>query len=435
MTTSIDVLSPAYKGLHSLSVSPKISPEDIKSMEGGQPNVASYPYGEYKVRFEKGAYGESYAVTRTANKTYRTLLTDFFKNGSITQQDDYEIEGMKQAGEDVRPNMFDRIPKMPNFMYIIGPNSLLHLTNPRDTQVDLSSHEEIANAVDPNKVGFYYSKIPDGLIREITTPEAKYYDIAVEWVNYLAKKGYNIDKSPSPGVTGLGTQEGDFYAAYYHRQGSLVVPPDFFKKSEKLISRYGLTEREAIEAMEVAILLHEFGHVVGIKGYTISERNQGLFQAEFCSMMAERYRGTKKEKIFRALAREGSDYAKGYSFYNKFLESLVEGFDIEPSKLKELRNKFVIEAIERGEDIEPYVDMRLEETVGRILKDEPSYKGSNLEEIVKNNKVSKSEYKSMRDVEQNLEKGKEADKAESKEPLDDAPEEAQTAETAENSSE
>ncbi|MCB7441768.1 hypothetical protein, partial [Bacteroides thetaiotaomicron] len=58
--------------------------------------------------------------------------------------------------------------------------------------------------------------------------------------------------------------------------------------------------------------------VLGVEGDRKGEELQGLLQAEFYSMMAERFKGTNMERVYRALAHEGIDYARWYSKFRLF---------------------------------------------------------------------------------------------------------------------
>lgn len=379
-----------YTGSPSASSAPKIAPEEIISMIGEAPTVGSYGHATTTHIFTKDG-----VVTKTANNRFVIPHADFLKNGYFSQRDDYEIEGMKKAGEGVRPDMFDIIPKMPDFGLIVSPSLGMYFPDKGDTPVSLRTSHDIVNAVNPNRLGYSHSKLAnfEGDLRNLQYDNANRLNYEpAEWINFLAKKGFSIDTTPNPGIIGLGVEKGDFLAAYYPGKDYLIREENFQDKARNLISKYGLTCQEAVEAMKRSVMLHEIGHVLGIGGGRRHEKLQGLLQAEFYSIMAQGVKGTKMERIYRALAQEGKDYAKGYSLS---LLDLISGESNEGSaELREIKRKFLVEAVKSGvEDVEGYVNRRMEETLGPILSGEPSYKPSG------NNpkpKTSKSEYKSMK---------------------------------------
>lgn len=435
--SSYYVLSEKYIGPPSVKASPKIAPDDIKSMIGEAPTVGSYGHAAPTQIFTKDS-----AVTRTANNRFVASYADFSKNGYFSQRDDFEIEGMKAAGEDVSPNMFSPIPKMPDFGLIESPRLGMYFPNEGDTPVNLRTSHDIVNAVNPHRLGYFHSKLANlnqGLRNLMYDNTNRLNYEAAEWVDFLAKKGFSIERTQNPGIIGLGVKKGDFLAAYYPGKGYLIREENFQNKAKNLISGYGLSDPEAVEAMKRSVLLHEFGHVLGVKGDRRHEKLQGLLQAEFYSMMAQRIKGTKMEKIYRALAQEGRDYAEKHSL--SLLDLIDVGKRDDDLELREIEHKFLHEAIALGvEDIDGYVNMRMEETLGAVLKGEPSYRASRsnsksktsnskkLEDIVDEGdkehegesgktyekRISKSEYQNMKDARER-ERETKSDKAEPKE--------------------
>ena len=346
---------------------PKIAAKDIKSMQTDEPiTMGSYSHAQPTHLFTKNG-----VVTRTANNRFVYSYNDFFKNGTLFNRDDYGHGHWKSAGEDVNPNMFNVIPKMPEFAYITGVTPLgLYLPNKYDTQVNLRVTPEIVNAVDPNRIGFYESKKAnfDQSLRSLMFDNINRLNYeASEWVDFLAKKGYSIETSKNAGILGLGVEQGRFAAAYYPKQGYLVSEIDFREKAKNIISRYGLDDAETIEAMKRGILLHEIAHVFGVKGDRKGEKLQGLLQAEFYSMMAERFKGTKMERVYRELAHEGIDYARWHS---KF--SLFDTESDKDTSIDFLIAKFEAEAKAlglSGEKSRSYATARAYETYGALLED------------------------------------------------------------------
>jgi hypothetical protein len=147
-------------------------------------------------------------------------------------------------------------------------------------------------------------------------------------------------------------------------------------------------------------MLHEIAHFLGVEGNRKGEETQGLLQAEFYTMLANNFRGTKWERVYRALARQGRDYAGRFSLKSLLLGKLPSSSD--NGQLEKLVDKFAAEAdvLElEGEEAKEYASSRLEETYGSLLKDGNSAKISrktnnkNLESRVKEEKSEKAEAK------------------------------------------
>lgn len=420
---SYKILSPHYVGMPSVSSAPKVNAKDIKSNQGmaidrkstagGQPTHGSYGNAAPTLIFAKEG-----VITRSSATSFRASYRDFYRNGQITQIDDYRFGRWKKAATENPPNREwnKPIPKNPDFAVIQSPRLGMYFPDRGDTPVNLQTSHDIVNAFDPNKLGYALSKISnlENTLRGMVAPGSEHYAEAAESIKFIAGKGFKIDKSD---IIGLGVEKGDFLAAYYP-SGYLVAETKFNDRAKKLISKYGLSEREAVEAMKRIVLLHECWHAAGVK----SEKLQGLLEAEFSTMMADKHKGTKMEKIYRALARQGMDYAKEHSLANKILDITSED-DSGRAVFGEYKRKFIREAIALGEkDVSSYVSMRMEETFG-ALKGEPSYKAarakskhSKLEEIANEygmeeaeyKSVSKPEYKSMSDAKRSLKSAKEA---------------------------
>ncbi len=384
--SSYRVLSPVYiEPPPSVKAIPKkIAPEEIKSMQGLPISVASYPWGHYKPSIVKIGK-QPFVVTRTANNAFYTSVPDYLKNGFFSQQDDYEIEGMKSAGEDNFPNKHNLIPKMPDIAYITGITPARMHLDVRSSPVNLSVTSRIVEAVDPNKIGYFESKKANlyELLRRVEFDDANRYQAeSSAWINFLAQKGFSVDKSRNAEIIGLGTQvdvekEG-WIAAYYPRKGYLVTEVDFHNRVKNLLSRYGLTDREAIEAMKRADMLHEIGHRLGIGGDRASERMQGLFRNEFYTILAENYKGTKWERIYKALSQEGRDYAEAFSLGRAIWDEITaDPYPRKTEPLELLIAKFEAQANEiglSGHARNHYISDRLEETYGPLLGGEPSFR-------------------------------------------------------------
>lgn len=432
---SYRVLSHVYiRPPSSVSVQAKeIAPEEHKSMQGEAPTVGSYGHATNTITFKGGE-----AVTVTSNNRFPTPMGDYLRNGPVRQIDDYYFGHWVNGANENYPSREwnNLIPKMPDFGLITSPRLGMYLPSEHDTPVGLRTSHDIVNAVNPNRLGYFQSKLANfeqDLRNLMFDSRSRLNYEASEWVDFLSKKGFSIDTTPSPGVMGLGVMKGDFVAAHFPGRGYLVGEENFQDKARHIISRYGLTDKEAVEAMKRSVLLHEFGHVLGIKGDRESEKLQGELQAEFYSMMAERFKGTSMEGVYRALAEEGREYAKNFST-RKIWKNITKVYQTERGRLDDIIEKFEVEAKAlglEGKELIAYVNSRLRNTAGAILEGEPTYRSSKhkasnskkLEEIVDEkeeaeaksdpryqSKIDKSEYKNMRDVKEREVKSEKAEK-------------------------
>ena len=130
--------------------------------------------------------------------------------------------------------------------------------------------------------------------------------------------------------------------------------------------------------------MHEIMHRLGVD----SEKEAGLLQAEFCSNMAENYKGTKHEAIYRAAAKEGMDYAQR--------DSKISVWDISSKKaspLEQIIAKFYADGKElglEGKKLRDYVSKRAKETYGELLTDEYYEKSEEHEKEAKSSKSRNS---------------------------------------------
>lgn len=394
---SYRVLSDVYIGplpSHRV-IAPKIKAEDIKSGPGNPPTRGSY--GHASNTFIETEYGFK---SISSGRTFETTKSDGLRNGPIiTQWDDYYFGHWIHAGTDNPPSRHSLIPKMPDFGLIESPRLGMYFPDQSDTPVALRTKHDIVNAVDPNRLGYFQSRLErfEGDLRKVEYDKLNILNYeSTEWIKFLAEKRISTDTTTRPGIIGLGIMKSDQpYAAAYHSHGYLMAYDKFEKLAKEWVSRYGVGGPEAVEAMKRSIILHEFAHVLGIRRDKKSEKRQGLLQAEFYSNMAEKFKGTKMERIYGALAREGRDYAKEFSTSLLDLISMDGRDDIE---LRRVEHKFIKEAIELGvDDIEGYVGMRMEETLGPILKGEPSYKSKSKSKS-KSNNSKKSNSKKLEEI-------------------------------------
>ncbi|MBI2101693.1 hypothetical protein HYT53_03695 [Candidatus Woesearchaeota archaeon] len=450
---SYRVLSEKYIRPLSDSPAPEIALKDRKSMQIDEPNTTgSYGHAAPIMLIAKDGL-----ISRTSNNRFRFSADDVDKNGTGFTNDDYGQGKWKFAGEGNYSARHNIIQKMPEVAYFTGITPLGLYMHEKDTHPNLFATPRIVEAVDPNRIGFYDYRKPSQDNRNLMFDSINRLNYeSSEWISFLAGKGISIDTSKNPGVLGLGVEQSPFAAGYYPKQGYLMTEMNFHNTAKRIISRYGLEDKpEAIEAMKRSILLHEIAHVLGVGGKKRDEAFQGRLQYEFYSRMAEKFKGTKMARVYRALAEEGADYAAWYS-----RTRWGELFDI---KEKESPIEFLIAKLEadgialelRGEKLESYVSARFKETYGALRNGEPSHKKSagrgskssqkakNLEVIVEDDSNSKeeisekgsnqkryskvvslSEYKSMNDA-------KKYAKEDSKESKEQEESESQQSETAE----
>ena len=375
-------------------IAKEIAPENIKSGIPEPPTVGSYGHAPQTVIFRNGVF-----ITKSSNNTFATTEKDFYRNGIVTQVDDYRFGSWIKAGTENYPNREwnKPIPKMPNVAYVTGITPLgLFLPDKYDTQVDLKVTPTIIDAVDPNKKGYFESKSANQyqLLRSSIFDKAnRLSKEETEWIEFFAKKGYSIDSSKNSEIFALGietdsTKQG-YLAFYYPGLGILGTEEHFHDNVKQLSERYGLTENESVEAMKRAIIFHEIAHRLGVEGDNAGEHLQGKLQKEFYTMLADRYKNDpKKARIYKALARKGEDYSKGYQ---KSLATIItQAFDIKgkrKSRVDFLKAKFAAEAdaLELPYHLrEVYINGRLKETVGPLYEDLPTneYSEDTLEALV-----------------------------------------------------
>ncbi len=426
------ILSSHYVGDSSSTVKTVIKPEEHKSNKldepgSGRPNVVSYPYGSYKPDFIQ-IDNKVYAVTRTSGKVrgYLTLLDDYNKNGYFSQQDDYEIEGMKKSGENppYKHNLIPRISDIANvrgIAYIVGPSSRLNFPHPRDTKVPLYTSPTEVMAVDNNQVGLYGSRILTNVEQPVRSlnPGGKYNFEGKSWFDFLGENGRIFDEKKTAGIKGFGiindVRGEGFDWGYFSDLGYLFAEGDVHKRIAKRMSWFGLTSLDEIEATKRADILHEGGHIVGIGGDRREERLQGLYRAAFYDEMAKLHKGNPKlEKIYRALSKEGLVYAEHFSLSQEILDTIfAEPFPQAKGEVQILYEKFKKEAKAKeyeGDAVEEYIDSRFRGTgFSKLIEAEPSYKGS---KTYSKSKPSKSNNKkSLSSNKQSLEEiANEADK-------------------------
>jgi len=375
----------------SVSKSTKINPKEIVSMTQAIPvSFSSYPYGLT-------------SPTIIGNKAYMKSgggrLHEFSKDDVLSRYGfpmTWEESGPRQRGwianstmnppvaNDVIPTYFDITGKIGGIAYITGVKPLrMYLPHPHDTKVSNYTTPDLVVANDINRQGNRVSqlenfrqKIHSGVLFNDTNQ--LHYEIA-KWAEFLDSKGIKPTENP---FFGIGIERSDDFIAGYYTKNRILVANFYFNGIVKdLMSRYGLTEREAVEAGERNIILHELAHAYGISGTRRGEKLQGELAAEFCSMLAEEA-GGKYARIYRALAQYRIDYAKDFSLTNWLLREATKGPKFEYSNLS--AHKFWHEGIElgySGKALEQYVKSRMNDSFGPLM-DEESDDSSNLDAIV-----------------------------------------------------
>lgn len=380
-----------------------IQAEKIKIVSGQpkfKPTVLAWPQsiGSVPKPYIENIGGQLFGVDVTANKKYFTPLSYRLKNGPVNQPDDYGFERWDFAAKGVKPADFDLIPTISQIAnirglaYITGTPVGLYLPHPSDTKMPrlkVSSREVMA--LDSNAVGLYESRRQTNLEHTIRSlsPGGKYHFEGQAWINFLGKEGWAFEKANTPGVVALGifndVQGEGFTWGYSPDLGYLITEGLVHKKIEHMAKQFGLDGQElaeAIEAFKRADIMHETGHILGIKGHRAHERMQGLLRAKFYGMMAEKYKYDKKlARIYKALHKEGLTYAEEHSLSAEILETVTANPFPNRIGIKEiLYKKFAREAdaLElEGLVKDVYIDSRFEDTgILKLYESEPLYKES-----------------------------------------------------------
>ncbi|MBI2658712.1 hypothetical protein HYX05_01240 [Candidatus Woesearchaeota archaeon] len=353
----------------------KIAPEEHKSMQGEAPTVGSYGHTSNTVLFRNGE-----AITVTSNNRFPTPMRDYLRNGPVRQIDDYYFGRWVQGGTDNPPSKHSLIPKMPNLAYITGITPLrMHFPNERDTPTSNRTTPRIVEAVDINKIGFFESTKGNlyNDSRNLMFDNANRFNYEVTaWIDFLGEKGWTYEKSKNNGVIALGIYQDDTRPALagHFDKGYLIANPKFLEGIETIASKYGLSKKEAIEAFKRHVLLHEIGHVLGIPGDRKGEETQGMLAYEFYSRLAEETESAKLGKFYKALTIRNRDYAEYFSKANHFKRQMR----IEKGGKNNIE-KLVAQFLEEGKalgygenELNAYVNLRLNEVYGALLRDEVS---------------------------------------------------------------
>jgi len=379
-------------------VKPKVKPEDIKSMQSKvKPSPTSYGYGKH---FNYTIIGDKVHL-RFANRGVETYTSyDFKKWGpSVVQAWDEDDSSMQRWVNAANKNPPARksnnlMPSSPEFGLFKGITQIgLYMPNVNDTPPPIEVTPEIAHIIPINKTGLYYSKIHNlrqTLLNMLNDPEKKLDG----WVDLLGKHDINPKEFPfhalgvQKDIEGLG-----YYAAFYPGKKILITEFNFHDNVSANMRRYGISGDDAVKLSMGADLEHELAHAYGIGGSNISERLQGFLRAKRYQTLAEIYKGTSRERIYRAIANEGMDYADEHSFLRGLLGEFLGDSQYKPSIESILAKTFAEEADAyelEGATREHYISKRIEERLG-ALRGAPSYKGTKKDVSIKNRRTDEGD--------------------------------------------
>ena len=203
-----------------------------------------------------------------------------------------------------------------------------------------------------NKVGFYTSKLENFRqdLKNALYDEFRNIDPELlEFAKFLESKGHNKPRTVE--YIGVGKIRG--IAAIAEKESSTFIfgSENLFKEAMAIARSRGLDGPEAIRFVKEYVIRHELAHIYGVD----SEREVGLLLKEFYEKKAKNFKGTKREKYYKAIAAEARDYAEIFtglhvSLNFENIEGLIAGY--------------IEEAIEKGyseKEAKDYVESRLTE--------------------------------------------------------------------------
>ena len=347
MPTSYKVYSNHLDLSHDRLGSTKIDAKDIKSMvQVIHPSFGSYGYGESSLNF----IGD-YAFTRSTGGRVETYSrSDIERYGFATTWDESgpRFMGWLKAANDNFPNLpaNQPIPKNHNVSYAEGITQVrMNFPNPRDTSVDLYITPRIRGDVDFNKEGYYTSKVANikNELRRLLWNDANHFHLEPELLlEHLYNKGLKLIRAEAP-ITSIEIIDAPprTLAAYNPSERTLIIPSDFYERAKEVMSSYGLRSSDAIDAQIRRILYHEiFYHaVLDLAGDDKTHKFIGLSEEEFFSELADNFKTTKWETIYKALANIESDYVKSLSGL-RFLQKARARKNLKKSSLEHIAEKY-----------------------------------------------------------------------------------------------
>lgn len=379
---SYRVLSPVYiEPPPSVIVTPKkIAPEYIKSMQFEVPTVGSYAHAAPTV-----IVTPAYVVSRTANKRFLTSHSDFLKNGYFSQQDDYEIEGMKSAGEDARPNLFDYV-NLPARTSASGVMESLG-EMPANFTIDHPPlkkyvHDLVAVGVPNNEVGKRIQRIENlrqHLKGYLTTIDAN------ESAKYLMELGYEPENIDRIGEGFL--PERAIYGVARLKDGKvlLAAAEDAYEKVAREAKFFGVDINDLMDSMFNEEIAHIWRGDIDKEGGSVPiELKTKQINREHYRRLVEKYFGTHKlarryAKLAEILDIDIATTPERYGRQRKNLEVIIE----------DLKEKARI----LGKDETEYVSAHLPAYMEDYLGKEEELKDSKYE-----NSINKSEHRSIEDL-------------------------------------
>ena len=379
------VLSPHLDRSKISSYTTTISPEQIKSMQHLTPTVSSFPYGNSTNHLVDGK-----VATVTSGNIFWTTPKDYAEYGFFSQLDDgvnrgnvsfSSMDNWIANGTMNKPVLPENQPiptyyqltnnKVGGILYIEGITPTgLWMSNHEDTQVGLYTTKDLVNINDMNATGKRVSqaenfrqKIHSNLL--FNDDNQFHYEIT-KWVEFLDSQGVHPTKHP---VLGIGVGKGGYVAFHTSELNYLVANTDFREIAAKYVEKYGLTDSDSVSAMERSVMMHELAHAFGIGGSDIEERLQGKLQTKFYSKLAKEFAGTKFEKVYKALAREGEDYAERFSLINRLVTE--HHYAGPPWQLMEHKFFHEAEALGlEGKAAENYIKARQKNSLGPLYVEE-----------------------------------------------------------------
>jgi hypothetical protein len=232
-----------------------------------------------------------------------------------------------------------------------------------------------------NRIGEYVSRDAnlEHLLRQTLFDEVHGLNpLARDWIKYLAENGY--DDGSLIRAIGTRNMKGE---ASISRDGKTLSASKYLSKwAEEHAKELGIDSYEGRLEYKMLVMLHELGHNRGV----YSEYKLGKLMQEFYEKMAEKYEGTDKGRIYRALAKGEKKYAESHKA-SRFLEYLnlyrkSKNGEVSEADLRNLIEKYTAEGSSRG-----YRGKALSKYVSKRLKEEAEEEGT--EDSSKESKQSK----------------------------------------------
>ena len=235
----------------------------------------------------------------------------------------------------------------------------------------------LAGTVPLNKVGYYISKIAnlEQDLREILfanpLKEMPGFNQETEaYLEFLEELGLGHPRE----IRAIGVQnlESAIAATYIVTDANtgkeitmLVADANLYQKANKIAEKQGLSGAEAVKFVKSYIWYHEFYHVMdhrkGLSEKKI-ETGIGAALAEFFGERASQV-GAKIATYYRALAREGNNYALGWQEGHVDRQKAIHA-----SELENMISHYISEAREKGltgEEARDYVANKIDSELGK----------------------------------------------------------------------